>query len=399
MLSVAEASERIREAVPRLPSEPVPVGQAAGRILAADVAAVRPLPSFDNSAMDGFAVRAAEASPGSAPLRIVGVVAAGDPPTATLPPGAALRIMTGAPLPAGADAVAIKEEAEERDGHVTFTASVEPGDNIRRLGEDVAPGDLVLRAGELLGAGEVGLLAALGWAVVPAARRPRVAIVSTGDELVDVTQEPAPGQIVSSNAHALAAQVREAGGEPVDMGIAPDDRARVAAIVRRALDADVVLTSGGVSAGDFDHVRDALADAGVALDFWKVAMKPGKPLTFGTADGRPVFGLPGNPVSSMVSFELFVRPALLAMQGARVVERPRVPVVLPSGYEKPAGRAHFLRAALRRDGATLIADASRKQGSHRLRSMIGVDALVEIDRDATSIAPGATVTAHLLRPI
>jgi molybdopterin molybdotransferase len=395
VLSIAEARARILAAVPRLPAEEVDLAQAQDRILAGAVRAVRPLPAWDNSAMDGFAVRAAEL-PGELP--VAGVIAAGDPPGRVLAPGSSLRIMTGAPVPVGADAVVMRENAQDLGERVRFADGVRVGRDIRRAGEDVAAGDPILDAGARLGAGEIGLLAAQGLARVAVARRPRVAILSTGDELVPLGREPGPGQIVSSNAWALAAQVREAGGEPVDCGIASDDRDALVARLHAALaGADALVSSGGVSVGDFDHVKEAFAAAGVAIDFWKVAMKPGKPLAFGAAAGTPVFGLPGNPVSSMIGFELFVRPALLAMQGAARTGRVEVRVRLAAAYRKEPGRAHVLRARLERDGAELVAHLHPRQGSAMMSSMVGLDALVLVDADAGDQPAGARLPALLVR--
>lgn len=394
MLAVADAAARTRGLVRRLPTEEVALDDAVGRVLATDVVATRPLPGVDNSAMDGFAARAAELP---ATLPVVAHIAAGQVP-APLPPGAAARIMTGAPLPAGADAVVMFEEAGDHGATVTLPAAP-AGAHVRRAGEDVAVGEHLIAAGVRLGWGEIALAAALGCARVSVVRRPVVAIVSTGDELVDVATPPGPGQVVDSSAHALMVQIAEAGGVPRYLGVARDEAAAVRALVERALGCDVVVTTAGVSAGDHDHVRGALIAAGVALDFWKVAMKPGKPLAAGKAGDVPVFALPGNPVSSVLSFELFVRPALLAMQGATTVERPRAPVVLPAGYDKPAGRTHFLRARLDRDGERLIATLHPKQGSGMLSSLVGVDAIVEVDAAVTTVAPGATVPARLLRAV
>lgn len=397
MLSVREALARVLDGAPRLPAESAPLRQARGRVLAEDLVAGRDLPPCDNSAMDGFAVRAADV-PGELPVD--GTIAAGDAPDRALAPGHALRIMTGAPLPAGADAVVIREEADDRGDRVAIEVGATPGENLRRRGEDVARGQTALRAGAVLGPGEIGLCAALGFATVPVARRPRVAILSTGDELVDVSVEPAPGQIVSSNDYALAAQVEEAGGEPVSLGIVGDDRAALEAALARGLGEDVLLTSGGVSVGDFDFVKDAFAAAGVALDFWKVAMKPGKPLAFGRAQsGALVFGLPGNPVSSMVSFELFVRPALRAMLGAARTLRPRAEVVLAADYAKPPGRAHFVRATLERRGGELLATPHTRQGSGMLSSMVGIDCLIEIAAESSGLAAGERAPALLLSPV
>ena len=398
MLTIAQARARIRDAVRPCSRELVAIDRALGRYLTADFTARRPLPPHDNSAMDGFAVRSGDL-PGQ--LQVLGTIAAGQPPGAELLAGQAWRIMTGAPMPTGADTVVIREEADDRGDTVHISESVTAGQNIRRTGEDVAVGACVVPAGTLLGPGEIGIMAALGQAAVAVYRRPRVVIMSTGDELVGVDVEPRPGQIVNSNAYALAAQVREAGGHPVANGIAPDRRDTLIAMLRRGLDADVFLTSGGVSVGDYDIVRSALEDIGVKLDFWKVAMKPGKPLAFGVAEtGTLFFGLPGNPVSSMVAFELFARPALLAMQGALVTERPCARVTLTRAYRKRPGRAHIVRATVRRVGyERLEATPLAKQGSGMLSSMVGVDAFLEFPPEAGDVAAGDTVSAILLRAI
>lgn len=411
MISVAEAASRTLALVPRTGDETVALDDAAGRVLAADLTAARALPGDDNSAMDGFALRAADV-PGTLP--VVAHIAAGAVPDA-LAPGGAARIMTGAPLPAGADTVVMFEDARTADGqrvaaHAGADAALggrvvlpaaPRGDNVRRRGEDIAVGERAIEAGTRLGWGELGLAAALGCTTLRVARRPIVAIVATGDELVDVATPPGPGQVVDSSAHALRAQIADAGAVPRYLGIARDDADAVRALVERALTCDVVITTGGVSAGDHDHVRAALEAAGVALDFWKVAMKPGKPLAAGRAGDVAVFALPGNPVSSLLGFELFVRPALLAMQGvpAERAARPRAPVVLPAGYRKPPGRAHYLRARLARDGERLVATLHPKQGSAMLTSLIGLDALVEIDAALGEIEPGGTAPALLLRAV
>lgn len=395
MLSVTDAMARIRAAVPRLGTERVSLWDACGRVLGHEVCATRPSPPCDNSAMDGFAARSADL-PGTLP--VIGEVAAGHVRTEPVQPGTVVRIMTGAAMPPGTDTVVMFEDAAVEGDRVTLPAAA-PGAHVRRAGEDVAIGELVLPAGARLDGGALAMLAALGHATVGVGRRPRVAIVSTGDELVDVAVEPGPGQIVDSSAHALCAMVTAAGGLPNYLGIVRDDRAATTEALREALDHDVVLTTGGVSVGDHDHVRDALADAGVTLDFWRIAMKPGKPVAFGlggAAGTTPVFGLPGNPVSTMVAFELFVRPSLLAMQHATVIDRPRAPVVLADGYRKPAGRAHYLRARLERDGEHLIARLHAKQGSAMMSSMIGADALIEIHAELTQIAPGGLATALLM---
>lgn len=388
MLSVADASRAVLARVPRTEIVELALADAHGAVLAAPLVAARAIPAVDNSAMDGYAARAADLP---ATLPVAATIAAGAlaHELAPLAPGTLARIFTGAPIPPGADTVIIQEDvAVGADARVAVPASP-VGANIRRAGDDFAIGDAVLPAGARLRAWDLGACAALGVARVRCHRRPLVAIVATGDELVDVDTEPRPGQLVDSSAHALHALVREAGGEPIYLGIAKDDPEDLAELLAEALAHDVAITTGGVSVGDRDHVRAALLAAGVTPELWKVAMKPGKPFSFGTcaragrATATPVFGLPGNPVSTVVAFELFVRPALLAMQGARDVARPRVPVRLAARYTKPAGRAHYLRAHVTREGAGLVARVLAKQGSAMLSSLVAANALVEIPADTT----------------
>jgi molybdopterin molybdotransferase len=398
VLSVADAARAVIQRVPRLASEVIPLDAACGRILATNVVAARALPGFDNSAMDGYAARAADL-PGTLP--VVGVVAAGQLEVAALPERAAQRIFTGAPMPPGADTVVIQEDAT-RDGDRVALPASPTGDNVRRVGEDVAVGQTVLAAGTRLGPWDIGMLAALGVTSVPVARAPRVALIATGDELVDVTATPGPGQLVDSSVHALAALVHEAGGVADRLGIARDDLASLADRLAASLGYDVVITTGGVSVGDRDHVRTALADAGIALELYKIAMKPGKPFAFGMRPGpqpTPVFGLPGNPVSTIVAFELFLRPALLAMQGATVTERQEATVRVAGGYRKPAGRAHYLRARVAREGEQLIASPHPKQGSAMLSSLVGCNALVVVGAEVTELLPGAPAPAILLEAV
>lgn len=399
MLSVAEARGRIFERVRPLEAEEVSLGHALGRFLAGAVAAGRGLPPFDNSAMDGFAVRAADL-PGE--LAVAGAIAAGAAPDALLAPGTALRIMTGAPMPRGADAVVMREEADDRGDRVLFTRPAAPGQHVRRAGEDIARGAEVLAAGARVGPGEIAALASLGHAAVRVGRRPRLVILSTGDELCRLGGTPRPGQIISSNEHALAAQAIEAGAEVLGAHLVPDDRAATEAALAAAQGCDLLVTSGGVSVGDHDHVRAAMEAVGIAIDFWKVAMRPGKPVTFGVAPGGALcFGLPGNPVSSLVSFELFVRPTLLALAGAgeRDRERPRAEVVLADPIGKSPGRTHYLRARLTRRGDLLEATPHSKQGSGMLSSLVGVDALIEVAAELGDLPAGARCPALLLRAI
>lgn len=391
MQSVAEAVRAVVARVPRLPAIEVALLDAPGRILAEDVVATRALPGFDNSAMDGFAVRAGELP---ARLPLAGVVAAGDRPDA-LAPSTTARIFTGAPMPPGADAVVIQEDAHEAHGIVELPAA-RRGDHVRRAGEDLAIGDVVFRAGHRLRPWDLAVLAALGRAHVRVAARPRVALLATGNELVDVTTPPGFGELVASTRYALSALVRELGGEPVDLGLVRDDPQAIARAIAQGATCDALITTGGVSVGDRDHVHAAYATAGITLELYKVAMKPGKPFSFGTSrTGAPTFGLPGNPISSLVAFELFVRPALLAMQGATLTERARVTATLAAPYRKQPGRTHYLRARL---DDHRVAHAHPKQGSAMLSSLVDCTALVELPAASGDLPAGAAVTALLLDP-
>jgi molybdopterin molybdotransferase len=394
VLSVADALRSVIAKVPRLPSEVVPLAAARGRVLATDLIASRALPGFDNSAMDGYAARSSELP---ATLPIGGVIAAGSTAQAT-PERTAMRIFTGAPVPAGLDTIVIQEDTSLDGDRVTLPASP-VGEHIRRAGEDLAAGDRVLSAGTRVTSWELGVMAALGVAEVAVSRAPRVAVIATGDELVEVATAPGPGQLVASSSYALCALIAELGGTATSLGIVRDDVDVLAKVLDSITQHDAVITTGGVSVGDRDHVRAAFAAAGIELEVSKVAMKPGKPFSFGRRGGPPdvpIFGLPGNPVSTLVGFELFVRPALLAMQGASAIHRARAPVQLPKGYRKPAGRAHYLRARLARDGERLVAHVHPKQGSAMMSSLIGCTALVEIAAELTDVPAGALAPAILL---
>jgi molybdopterin molybdotransferase len=395
MQSVEAAAKAVAARIERLGVERVPLADARMRVLADDVVAARALPIFDNSAMDGYAARSAELP---ATLPVVGMVAAGQVMAEPVPPGVAIRILTGAPMPAGLDTVVIQEDAKVDGSNVTLPASP-VGDNVRRAGEDIMPGEVAVTGGTRLFAGELGLLAALGLVELSVVKQPRVALITTGDELVDHTTTPLPGQIVDSSAHMLGSMVKAVGGKPSYFGIAKDDPISLAAMIASAFDHDAIITTGGVSVGDRDHVRTALAAAGVEFELWKVAMKPGKPFSFGMNGRVPVFGLPGNPVSSFVVFELFVRPALLQMGGAKVTQRPRAPVQLVRGYRKQAGRAHYIRARVVRNGEHLIAHPHPKQGSAMLTSLVGCNALVELPAEATEIQPNSLQSAILLEAV
>ena len=396
MLTVEEALEQILSRVNTLPTERVPILSALGRALAESVVSRREIPPWPNSSMDGYAVRAADTRSAPARLAVVGIVAAGSMPSRAVGAGEAMRIFTGAPLPEGADAVVPQEDTETTDGHVTLKTAVSRGAYVRPRGEDVSVGDAVLEPGVPIGAAEIGLLATLGRSQVLVHRRPRVAILSTGNELAELGREPGPGQIPNTNSYSLFAQVLEAGGEPMNLGIASDRLDSIEERLGWGGAADVLLSSAGVSVGDLDLVKSALTRAGAELHLWQVSMRPGKPITFGSLAGRPVFGLPGNPVSAMVTFELFVRPALRRMAGYRAIHRLRVRARALVPIANPGIRRGYLRVTLERDGEGWGARLTGDQGSAILTSMVHADGLAVIAGD-TTIAAGPDVEVILFR--
>ena len=391
LITVDEARRRVLDAVRPLAPEPVPLRAAAGRILAEDVASTVDVPPFDNSAMDGYAV-----VPGpAAELRVVGESRAGHPAVVVVEPGTAVRISTGAALPDGADAVVPVERVEDGDGRVRVP-DTQPGANVRRAGEDVREGQQVLAGGTPLGPAELGVLASLGQVEVACAARPRVAVLATGDELVQPGRALEAGRIWSSNEYALGALVERAGGELGCVQTVPDKADHTRAALAAALeDADVVCVSGGVSVGEHDHVKDALADLGAEERFWGVALKPGKPTWFGVRDGTLVFGLPGNPVSAVVTFMLFAAPALRALQGADP-SATRASAVLDTPVARNASREQAVRCRLRATGDGWHAEPTGAQGSHVLTSMLGAQALALVPRGDGELAAGERVEIELL---
>jgi molybdopterin molybdotransferase len=396
MLTVAEAQARIVAAVRPLPLESVSLDQAPGRVLAETVVSQRVLPPFDNSAMDGYAVRAAEvvAASDASPvvLPVSGESRAGGTPDVRLPPGMAMLVMTGAPVPRGADAVVRYEDTDRGRDHVAIRVAVSPGTSMRYAGEDVNPGDEVLTAGRRVRAGDLAACAALGVAQLSMRRRPRVAVLSTGDELVDAGEVPGPGQVADSNGPALAAAVVEAGGVPVRMGIARDTVADVRDRLLGSEGCDLIVCSAGVSVGDHDHVRDVVEELG-SIDFWRVAMRPGKPLAVGEVRGVPFIGLPGNPVSSQVTFELFARPALLALQGAAEIHRRRWPARVLEDMAKPDGLETFARGILVAgdDGGVPGVRLTGSQSSGVMRSLVLADCLVVLPAAGSGVRAGSLV--------
>ena len=394
----AARAAMVAEVAP-LPAETVALGDAIGRVLAEDVCAVRDQPPFTNSAMDGFAVRSADCA-GPVRLRVVGYLPAGGLPGSAIGPGQAIRIMTGAPMPPGADAVAPLEDVDvaEAGEEVALRGAVRPGAHVRRRGEDLRSGEVALGAGTVLGPGEISVLASAGKVSVAVVRRARVAILSTGDELVEPGQPVGPGQICDSNGVSLAAAVALAGGEPVPLGIARDDRPALRALLERGLDADALITSAGVSAGDRDLVRALLDELSVRQVFWKVDVKPGRPTAFGLRGATPVFSLPGNPVSTLLMFEQFVRPALLRMMGHRKVLRPLRPALLQEPLAKSPGRVTLVRVRLsRREDGALLASTAGNQETGILKTLLRADGLAIIPAEQGSLAAGQPVPVQLLR--
>lgn len=376
----------------RLGQEPVPLERALGRVLAGPVTAVERVPAFDNSAMDGWAVRHADIASAPARLRVVGESRAGAPFAGEVGAGEAVAISTGAVFPAGADTVVRLEDAST-PGPETVEIAAAPalGSNVRRAGEDIEPGTELLEAGSRLDAAAIGVLASVGEAEPVCARRPRVALLSTGDELVGVGDELPLGGVRNSNAYALPGLVTAAGGEVVVNERLPDDPEATGAGVARALEAaDVLVACGGISVGPHDHVKGAFIACGAEEVFWRVSLKPGKPAWFGTAGEGLLFGLPGNPVSAFVTFLLLVRPALLALQGADP-DRTRIRAALTTAYEKPADRAHAIRVALESGPRGWLATPAPHQGSHVMTSLLGADGLGLIGEATRTVAAGEAI--------
>jgi len=401
MLSVEEALARVLAAFRPLPPERVPVLETLGQVLAEDVYADMDIPPLTNTAMDGYAVQAADTAGASAKrpvrLRIVYDLAAGYITDVTVMPGTAIRIMTGAPIPPGADAV-VRFEDTERDGEwVNVFKGVPVGKNVRQAGEDVKKGALILPQGTAIRPQEVGMLAALGHKEAWVHRRPRVAILATGDEVIEVDAPWQPGKIRNANSYSNAAQVVRYGGVPVLLGIARDDVAELTAKIRAGLEqgADLFLTSGGVSVGDFDVVKTVLAAEG-EMGFWRVRMKPGKPLAFGHIREVPLLGLPGNPVSAMVSFELFARPAILKMLGKTRLEKPTVEAMLLDDITRKDNRRHYLRVMLEDREGKYLARLTGDQGSGILLSMVRAQGLAVIPEDVDHLPAGARVQVMML---
>ena len=418
MLSVEEAVGRCLEATRPVLVEEVPLEAAFGRVLARDLYSGVPLPLWHNSAMDGYAVRSAdftasnEVSSCDAPaaegdgvvLRVLETIAAGRVGARPLTPLTASRIMTGAPMPEGADAVIMREnsapwpDGPDGEPRVLLRGGATAGQHVRRAGEELAQGAKILSAGATLSPAAVGLCASVGLSAVPVARRPRVAIISTGDEIAAPGAPLGPGQIWSSNTLTLCGLVLEAGGVPVDCGVAPDTLAGTRAVFQRALGCDLILSTGGVSVGDFDVVKQVFAEEGADMRFWRVRMKPGKPLAFGFLAGRPLFGLPGNPVGTFVNFLQFVRPVLRLSLGD---PRPYLPVVdafIEGDLSRHTGREELIRVSLRWDGGRLLARPTGRQGSSQMSGVSQGHGFALIASERAQLRDGEPVAVQIFDP-
>lgn len=397
MIPLSEAQAYVLDGCAPLDTTTTRTADALGLVTAEPINCNEFVPPFNNTAVDGYAVLAADTKGAPVDLQVVGAIAAGEAPSTPITPGTAIRIMTGAPLPEGADAIVMVEETTtNNDGTiVTVNSGVDAGAAVRRAGEDMRPGQQVFDSGTLLQPGHLGVLATLGIASIATHRRPLVGVISTGDELVDGPQELAPGQIRDSNRRTLLAMVQQSGCTAVDLGLIRDDEDAVEAALRGGAErCDAIITSGGVSMGDFDYVKLVLSRI-ADMRWMQIAIKPAKPMAFGTLDGTPVFGLPGNPVSSMVSYELMARPGLRKMLGLTggALNRPRITAIAEGPLpRRPDGKTHFARVNLRWDDGTPTIKSAGGQGSHQLSAMAGAHALAVLpDGDGLAVGDSAKI--------
>ena len=416
MIKVDEALKVILNVVKQLESEKIPLIKGLGRVLSEDIHAGSDIPGFDNSAMDGYAIRFSDTINASKPkpktLEVICDIKAGDEPKASLKENQAARIMTGAIIPKGSDSVIMVEDTEKcptsevakgdfrsrtgQKGYVKIFKEVKSGENIRKKGEDIKKGELVIPGGKELSSAHIGILASLGMSRINVCRKPKVAILATGDEVIEIDEELTPGKLRNSNTYTLYSQVLKCGAIPKNLGIAKDKPQELEKKIREGLDCDIILTSGGVSVGDYDLVKYILAKMGTNIKFWQVAMRPGKPLVFGTIKNKLIFGLPGNPVSSMISFEVFVRPAILHMMGQIHEERKEIDAVLEEGITKKKGLRYFLRAYTHWKDGVYLTRTTGPQGSAILKSMALANSLIILPEEEEKIEKGVRVTVRFL---
>lgn len=402
MILVNKAQKIILEKLQPLDPEKIPLIDAVGAVLHEDIYALRDNPPADNSAMDGYALRFEDISPTAqnnpTSLKVIEDIPAGIKPTKPIRSGEASRIMTGALVPDGADTVVMVEHTEKKNDSVLILKPQKEGTHIRKQGEDFKKDDLLLSKGNLVTSSNISIIATAGYAELSVYRRPVVAILSTGDELVDIGAKAEDHQIINSNTYLLASQVLESGAKPVLLGIVRDRKDDIKEKLESADKADIIITSGGVSVGDYDFVKDAIQDLGSEIVFWKIAMKPGKPLTFSMLGKRPLFGLPGNPVSSFVSFEQFVRPAILKMSGQTDLFRKTISAILTEDIKKKNdGRRHFLRSTLTYKKGSYFVSVLSGQGSSMLASLASANSLLIIPETETELKSGQQVEVQVLR--
>jgi molybdopterin molybdotransferase len=395
MLSVEQAQESVLRAVRELAPETRSISGALDYFISEKIVSPCHVPPFDNSAMDGFALRSADTADAGNPapvrLEVTGTIRAGDPSSLAISKGECARIMTGARIPKGADAVVKIEDVHIDDGHILLTQPASEGENVRRTGEDIRKSQVLFLPGTRLRPQELGALASLGIPSVSVTRKPVVSLLTTGDELVAIDEPLTLGKIRDSNRYSLSALLRGLGCQVVELGIIPDDARRMKETFTKALaDTDVVISTGGVSMGEYDLVRDTISSLG-RIEFWKVKIKPGKPLLFVIAQGKPVFGLPGNPVSCVVCFELFVRPALLKMMGSTTLFKEELEARLASSISKEKGRAEFKRGKMWREGDLLLVGLTGPQGSGILTSLVDANCLLRLPEETEEMARGESV--------
>jgi len=401
MLTVEQALEAILSDVTILPFEETHLIDSLDRVLAEDIYADCDIPQLANSAMDGYAVKSSDVRGASKTkpkiLKVIYDLRAGYVAKDAVENNQAMRIMTGAPIPEGADSVIIVEETEkEGKDKVKIFKEPKPGDNIRNRGEDIKKEERVFKKGLFLNSAHIGILASLGKAKVKVTRKPKIAILATGDEVIDVDEKMEPGKLRSSNTYTLYSQIIKCGGIPKNLGIAKDKPGELEKKLKQGLDCDMILTSGGVSVGDYDLVKFILAKIGTDIKFWKVSMRPGKPLVFGRLKEKLIFGLPGNPVSSMISFEVFVRPTILKMLGQRLDTRKEVDAVLEEDIKKKKGLRYFVRAETRWDDGIYLTRTAGPQGSGILKSMARANSLIILPEEEECTEKGIRVTVRFL---